>query len=102
MSDLRFWFALLLRNLILLLASLPLFCFTFSTQLFVGCVELGPNGVTEADLTPEERRQRMWWTKALANFRENFKAFGHYEYLKGLPENLEGLGPWAELPAHLK
>ena len=65
-------------------------------------VELGPDGVTETDLTPEERRQRMWWGKALANFRENFKAFNHYEYLKGLPENLEGLGPWADLPAHLK
>ena len=65
-------------------------------------VELGPNGVTEADLTPEEQRQRMWWGKALANFRENFKDFGHYEYLKGLPENLDGLGVWAELPAHLK
>lgn len=65
-------------------------------------VELGPNGVTEADLTPEERRQRMWWSKALANFRENFKAFGHYQYLEGLPENLEGLGPWTDLPAHLK
>jgi Ecdysteroid kinase-like family len=65
-------------------------------------VELGPNGATEQDLTPEERRQRMWWTKALANFRENFKSFGQYEFLKRLPESLEGLGPWAELPAHLK
>ncbi len=65
-------------------------------------VELGPHGVTEADLTPEERRQRMWWGKSLANFRENFKSFGMYDYLKSLPENLEGLGAWAELPPHLK
>ncbi|MFN0145795.1 MAG: oxidoreductase family protein [Dehalococcoidia bacterium] len=65
-------------------------------------VELGPNVVTEADLTPEERRQRMWWGKTLANLRENFKAFGLYDQLKGLPENLEGLGPWTDLPPHLK
>ena len=65
-------------------------------------VELGGKGATEADLTPEECRQRMWWSKALANFRENFKAFGQYEYLASLPENVEGLGPWSELPDHLK
>jgi hypothetical protein len=65
-------------------------------------VELGGKGATEADLTPEERRQRMWWAKMLRNFRENFKSFGHYEYLAGLPENREGLGPWTELPDHLR
>jgi hypothetical protein len=65
-------------------------------------VELGPNNETETDLTPEERRQRMWWTKTLANFREIFKDFGHYEYLASLPENSEGLGEWTELPAHLQ
>ncbi len=65
-------------------------------------VELGPSGVTEVDLTPEERRQRMWWTKALANFRENFKDFGLHDYLKSLPENSDGLGEWTELPDHLK
>ena len=65
-------------------------------------VELGGKGATEADLAPEELRQRMWWRKAIANFRENFKAFDHYRYLKGLPENLDGLGPWVELPPHLQ
>jgi Ecdysteroid kinase-like family len=65
-------------------------------------VELGGKGATEADLTPEELRQRMWWTKLFANFRANFKAFGQYEYLQGLPENVEGLGAWSELPDHLK
>jgi Ecdysteroid kinase-like family len=67
-----------------------------------GRVELGGKGATEADLAPEELRQRMWWRKAMANFRENFKAFDHYRYLKGLPENLDGLGPWVELPPHLQ
>jgi hypothetical protein len=42
------------------------------------------------------------WTKALANFRENFKAFGQYDYLKSLPENSDGLGEWTELPDHLR
>ena len=65
-------------------------------------VELGTKGETEADLTPEERRQRMWWAKMLRNFRENFKTFGFYQYLKELPDNEEGLGPWVELPDHLK
>src|SRR5262245_26007543 len=67
-----------------------------------GRVELGGKGATEADLTPTELRQRMWWAKALANFRENFKAFDQYRYLQGLPENLDGLGPWTELPDHLR
>jgi ecdysteroid kinase len=65
-------------------------------------VELGGKGAAEADLTPEELRQRMWWRKALANFRENFKTFGQYAYLRGLPDSAEGLGPWVELPDHLR
>lgn len=65
-------------------------------------VELGGNGATEADLSSEELRQRMWWRKLIVNFRENFKTFDHYELLKRLPENLEGLGAWTELPDHLK
>jgi hypothetical protein len=65
-------------------------------------VELGGQGATEADLTPEELRQRMWWAKGLRNFRENFKHFGTYEYLQSLPANHDGLGPWTELPDHLK
>jgi hypothetical protein len=66
-----------------------------------GRIELGGKGATEADLTPVELRQRMWWGKAFANMRENFKGFGHYSYLKELPDNLQGLGPWTELPTHL-
>ncbi len=67
-----------------------------------GRVELGGKGATEADLTAPELRQRMWWSKALANFRENFKAFDQYRYLQTLPDSLEGLGPWVELPDHLR
>ena len=67
-----------------------------------GRVELGGKGATEADLAPEELRQRMWWGKALANFRENFKSFGQYPYLQSLPDNLAGLGAWVELPDHLR
>jgi hypothetical protein len=65
-------------------------------------VELGGKGATEADLTPEELRQRMWWRKALANYRENFKAFDQYHYLSSLPDRLDGLGAWVELPDHLR
>jgi hypothetical protein len=65
-------------------------------------VELGTEGATEADLTPEERRQRMWWRKLFANYRENFKTFDLYRALERLPENLDGLGPWVELPPHLR
>jgi hypothetical protein len=65
-------------------------------------VELGGQGATEADLSPEELRQRMWWRKAWANHRENFKAFNQYQLLQSLPENPEGLGPWVELPDHLR
>ena len=64
-------------------------------------VELGDAGATEADLTPEELRQRMWWRKMIANYCENFKTFDQYAQLQGLPANLDGLGPWTELPAHL-
>jgi hypothetical protein len=65
-------------------------------------VELGGQGVTEADLTPQELRQRMWWRKLIANYRENFKNFDQYARLKSLSENLQGLGPWADLPSHLR
>lgn len=64
-------------------------------------VELGGKGATVADLSPEERRQRMWWTKAFANFTETFDAFGLVEHLRDLPECHDGLGPWVELPEHL-
>jgi hypothetical protein len=65
-------------------------------------VELGGQGVTEADLSPEDLRRRMWWRKAFANFRSNFKTFDQYRGLQAMPENLEGLGPWTELPPHLQ
>ena len=50
-----------------------------------GRIELGGKGATEADLAPEELRQRMWWRKALANFRENFKAFDQYRSSRACP-----------------
>jgi len=65
-------------------------------------VEMDGKGTTEDDLHPEERRQRMWWRKAIANFRTTFKDFGFYEELEALPENEGEVGPWFELPAHLK
>jgi hypothetical protein len=65
-------------------------------------VELGIGGATEAELTPEDRRRRMWFTKLLANYRQNFQTFDHYDLLKSLPENLDGLSPWVELPVHLQ
>jgi hypothetical protein len=65
-------------------------------------IELGGKGATEADLPPEERRQRMWWTKSFANFAETYAAFGVVERLRALPEDLDGLGPWVELPDHLR
>ena len=65
-------------------------------------IELGGQGATEADLPPEQRRQRMWWSKAVPNFAETFKAFGLVELLATLPENHEGLGPWVEVPEHLR
>ena len=64
-------------------------------------IELGGQGVVEADLTPEERRQRMWWRKSYANFREIFLRFNLYQYLNTL-QDTEGLGDWVELPDHLK
>ena len=64
-------------------------------------IELGGKGAVEADLSPEDVRKRMWWTKAFANFRANFATFDQYALLLDLPENLDGLGPWMELPPHL-
>jgi hypothetical protein len=65
-------------------------------------VVLGGRGATDGELTPEELRQRMWWRKNFANHRENFKAFEQYRLLQSLPENRDGLGPWVELPDHLR
>ncbi|HLK23597.1 MAG TPA: hypothetical protein VKT30_02960 [Caulobacteraceae bacterium] len=65
-------------------------------------IELGGKGATEADLAPEELRQRMWWRKAFANYRANLIRFGLYDRLKALPETQAGLGPWVEVPDHLR
>lgn len=65
-------------------------------------VELGGQGVTEADLNPTELRKRMWWMKTCANFRENFKSFDQYRHLQSVPDSLDGLSPWVELPEHLR
>jgi hypothetical protein len=65
-------------------------------------VELGNIPVLESELSPEERRQRMWWRKLLANYLQNFKTFDLYEFVKGLPESSDGLGPWVDLPSHLR
>jgi hypothetical protein len=65
-------------------------------------IELGGKGATEADLAPEELRQRMWWGKAFANYRENLKRFDQPALFSSLPENSDGLGPWVEAPEHLK
>jgi len=65
-------------------------------------VEMDGNGTTEADLEPEERRQRMWWRKALDNFRATFKDFGFYQELESLPDNEGEVGPWFEVPERLR
>ncbi len=65
-------------------------------------VELGNPPCAESDLPPEQVRQRMWWRKALANYRENLHTFNHYNLLLTFPESLDGLGAWAYLPPHLQ
>ena len=65
-------------------------------------IEFGGKGATEADLPPEELRQRMWWSKAYRNIGENFKTFDQYRHIAALPENLTGLGAWVDLPDHLR
>jgi hypothetical protein len=65
-------------------------------------IELGGRGATEADLTAEELRQRMWWRKTILNLGVIFREFGLYQHLQNLPENPSGLGEWTELPIHLR
>ena len=64
-------------------------------------IELGGQGATEADPTPDDLRRRMWWRKAFANFRSNIKTFGLVDLMASLPDS-DGLGPWFELPDHLR
>jgi hypothetical protein len=65
-------------------------------------VEVDGQGTTEADLEPEQVRQRMWWRKAIANFRSTFDDFDFYAQLQQLPDNDGGMGPWFEVPERLK
>jgi hypothetical protein len=65
-------------------------------------VELGGRGTTEDDLEPFEHRQRMWWRKAIRNFRDTFSEIGLYAHLEALPDNTGPMGPWTELPDHLR
>jgi hypothetical protein len=63
-------------------------------------IELGNAGATEADLTPEERRQRMWWRKVHTNLRETFRRFDLYGHLQALPLD-EPSPAFIALPPHL-
>lgn len=65
-------------------------------------VEMGDRGETEADLTPEERRQRMWWRKATANFRVTYKDYDVFNRLQGMRDNVGAMGPWFEVPDRLR
>lgn len=64
-------------------------------------VELGDQGLTIADLAPDELRKRMWWRKSYANFLTTFEEFSHYEFLQSLPTNEGEMGEWVELPERL-
>ena len=55
-------------------------------------VELGGRGATEAHLSPEELRQRMWWRKTIANIGVILREFGLYQHLEALPADRRGLG----------
>lgn len=65
-------------------------------------VELGARGDVDADLAPEELRQRMWWRKSFANFRTTFQDFRLYQHLESLPDNRSAMAPWTTLPARLQ
>ena len=64
-------------------------------------VELGGKGVTQDDLTSEERRTRMWAKKASANFRETCKTYDLYQHIQSLPCD-DPPPDFIELPGHLK
>lgn len=66
-----------------------------------GRIELGDQGATVEDLTPEERRKRMWWTKTIANFNTIFQDFDHFQHLSRLPSNERDIGDWVDVPERL-
>jgi hypothetical protein len=64
-------------------------------------VELGTRRERESDLPREEQRQRMFWRKAITNFRTTFKDLGLYAQLESLPDNVGTMAPWYEVPDRL-
>lgn len=66
-----------------------------------GRIELGSETFTEADLSPEELRKRMWWRKTILNNQVLFHDLGLVELWQSMPDNEEGMGDWVELPPHL-
>lgn len=66
-----------------------------------GRIELGSEPFTEADLSAEELRKRMWWRKTILNNQVLFHDLGLVELWKTMPDNEGGMGDWVELPPHL-
>lgn len=64
-------------------------------------VELGGQGATIDDLSPDELRKRMWWRKSFTNFRACFTDYRLHSMLHELPTNKGAMGTWFELPPHL-
>ncbi|MFT7244538.1 MAG: hypothetical protein ACI82A_001895 [Candidatus Azotimanducaceae bacterium] len=65
-------------------------------------IELGSKPYTVDDLSPEERRQRMWWEKYFRNIVENFRMMDLPGILAALPDNEGPMGEWVQLPPHLQ
>jgi hypothetical protein len=49
--------------------------------------EIGSGSVKVSDLTPEDMRKRMWWKKAMTNFKYFAMGEGGMALLKTLPDN---------------
>lgn len=49
--------------------------------------ELGSGAVKEADLSPEDKRKRMWWSMFLKNNLDIFKRHGTKALLESLADN---------------
>eukprot|EP00912_Choanoflagellata_sp_UC4_P001006 UC4_evm4s619 len=49
--------------------------------------EIGTGAIKVEDLSPEDMRKRMWWSKTLRNCRDVFKKHGAKELLESLPNN---------------